>query len=49
MPLRSGAAYISTVGVRNDLKMSLQRSLVDAMYLLAQALHWDVYVPQVWG
>ena len=45
MPLRSGAAFVSTTNVRNDLKMRLQRTIPNAMLMMARALDWDVDVP----
>jgi hypothetical protein len=45
---RDGPIFNATTKVRNELKMKLQRSIPNAMFMLARALDWDVYVPNVW-
>ena len=47
MPLRNGPAFGATTRVRNELKMRLQRFIPNSMSLLARALNWDVYVPNM--
>jgi hypothetical protein len=47
MPRRDplGDRFGATTNVRNDLRMKLQRSIPNAMFTLAKALDWDVFVP----